>query len=79
MDTVAAKPAYRVEIKGRHESLGLIFATAHNHPEFSHRTQDLVLSMPGGCLPDIDVYLRLTEAQWAMSDSELSEHLKTVL
>lgn len=79
MDTVAARPAYRVQIHERHEALGVIFVTAYNHPEFSHRIQDLVLSMPGGCLPDIDVYLRLTAEQWAMTNDDLAEHLKTVL
>jgi len=75
--------AYEVHIRGRNLDWCSVLVTVFNHPEFSHRMQDLTLSLKGGGfkgkLDEISVYRWLTPEEWAMPDELLAQHLITVL
>ena len=83
-----ASPIYRTskyEVQIRERDIGWysIHITVHNHPEFSNKAQNLVLSVKGGGvkgkLDEITVYKWLSPYEWAMPDELLAQHLMTVL
>ena len=74
---------YEIEVHNKDMNWGALHITAYNHPKFSHRIQDLCLAVPGGGfrgkLRDIEVYMRLDNADWHLEGDALIDRLKEIL
>lgn len=74
---------YVIEVHNKDMNWGALHITAYNHPQFSHRIQDLCLAVRGGGLKgklrDIEVYVWLSNEDWHLEGDALIDRLKEIL